>query len=111
MGYQQGQHCYPTALAAANAAAAENNGRALVTGDPPRLSFLAVRDVTENQITYRVQSTPQPGVGIVYPVSYTAVPCQHIEPSDALNLAWMIVAVWAVGWGVRLAVQSFWRLS
>lgn len=107
MGYQQGQHCYPTALAAANAAAAENNGRAFVAGDPPRLSFLSVSQVTEKQITYRVQASAQPGIGVVYPVSYTPVPCQHIEAGDALSLAWMIVAVWAVGWGVRIAISSF----
>lgn len=106
MRYQQGSSCYPTALAAAHAAAAENNGKAMVTGDPGRLTFLSVRDVTESQITYSVQ-TSAAGMGIRYDVPYHPVACQQIGPGDAALLAWSIVACWAAALGFRAAMQVF----
>lgn len=104
MGYQQGTMCYPTALAAAQAAAAENNGRAMTTGNPPRVTFLHAKEVTESQITYTVQTTAA-GVHIVYPVPYHPVACQKIEASDAAALAWAVVGCWAAAFGFRLVMQ------
>lgn len=98
--YQVGTSCYSTALAAAQASASSQIGVVVPLGTS--LYVVDVQAVSDDSITYKLQSLTSNGNGnsnqasIVKTVSYTPSPCGLLDTADGLLLGWGVATAWLV---------------
>lgn len=107
MSYQVGSACYDTAVAAAAASASSQVGSLIRHGETSYV--VNASSVEDASITYAL--TPLGGGSpMVVVAPYSAQPCGLLTTGDAVQLSWMVVAVWAAVYGVKFiatAVQGW----
>lgn len=96
--FQFGAACYPTALAAARAASAQEIGKVISVGSAAYV--VDVQAVTASSITYRLQNVSNTSV-ITKVAAYTAQPCGLLDTADGLVIAWGIATAWLVTYAIK----------
>jgi len=89
--FQVGSACYPTAEAAAKAAASAQIGTLVPHGSSSYVVNASSADGTS--ITY-VLAPVAGGTAITVVAPYTAQPCGLLDLQDGLQIGWMVAAVW-----------------
>lgn len=106
--FQAGAACYSSPASALSALASSQVGAVIVEGGTARV--VGVQSVTDTAITYTL--TPLAGgAPLVSTVQLQPQPCGLLTASDALSMAWAIVAVWLVAWGLSVLARYIWRES
>jgi hypothetical protein len=91
MAFQVGSACYPTEVAAAQAAASSQVGS--IVNHSAAAYVVGVSNVTASSITY--QFDPVGGGAPITLVSpYQPQPCNLLTLEDGVELGWLMVAVW-----------------
>lgn len=109
--FQAGSVCYPTKLAANSALASTYVGG--VIGDGRTVN---VGNVTDTSITYVYSKQEQGPLGTytsqsTFTVPADPQPCQLPTASDALTLAWMVIACWVGAWSLAQIARHIRRES
>lgn len=89
--YQVGDACYPTQSAAAMATASTLNGSFVARGTV--LYQVNVTGVTDTSISYRFTPVVS-GTVVNQTIGYTAQPCGLLTSDDAVQMGWLVGAVW-----------------
>ncbi|WP_157755032.1 hypothetical protein [Variovorax boronicumulans] len=103
MSYQVGSACYDTAAAAAAASASSQVGSFVRQGE---VSYVVnASSVDGTSITYSLAPVGG-GSPVVVTSPYAAQPCGLLTASDAVDLSWLVVAVWAAVWAVKFIATA-----
>lgn len=97
MAYQVGFICYPTTLAAAQAAASASVGSVVNHGGAAYV--VGVDSVTVTTINYSFEPVAG-GSPISLSVPFDAQPCNLLTMDDGIHIAWLLIAAWASTYAV-----------
>ncbi|MNL03975.1 hypothetical protein D3C87_1245290 [compost metagenome] len=103
MSFQVGSTCYDTEVAAAAASVSSQIGAFVQHGGTSHV--VNASSVDGSSITYTL--TPVGGgVPVTLVAPYTAQPCGLLTAGDAVEMSWLVVAVWAATWGIKFMATA-----